>query len=90
LNNRTQGGAGDPSRTLKICHLLAHDRDPMVVKAMSWALRELAKRNPKTVRAFLGANKQALAPRALREVQNKLKTGLKNPRLQKSTRGRAR
>jgi 3-methyladenine DNA glycosylase AlkD len=90
LNNRTQGGAGDPSRTLKICQLLMRDRDPMVVKAMSWALRELAKRDPKTVRAFLAANKQALAPRALREVQNKLKTGLKNPRLKKSARGPAR
>ena len=90
LNNKTQGGEGDPSRTLKICHLLARDRDPMVVKAISWALRELAKRDPKTVRAYLAANKQSLAPRALREVQNKLKTGLKNPRLKKSARGLAK
>jgi 3-methyladenine DNA glycosylase AlkD len=90
LNNKTQGGEGDPSRTLKICHLLARNRDPMVVKAISWALRELAKRDPKTVRAFLAANKQSLAPRALREVQNKLKTGLKNPRLKKSARGLAK
>ncbi len=90
LNNQTQGGAGDPSRTLKVCRLLLRDRDPMVVKAMSWALRELAKRDPKTVRAFLSANKQFLAPRAFREVQNKLKTGLKNPRLKKTARRRAR
>ena len=86
LNNRTQGGQGDPSRSLKICQLLVRDRDPMVVKALSWALRELAKRDPKTVRAFLAANKQFLAPRALREVQNKLRTGLKNPRLRKGAR----
>jgi 3-methyladenine DNA glycosylase AlkD len=90
LNNQTQGGEGDPSRTLKVCRLLLRDRDPMVVKAMSWALRELAKRDPKTVHAFLAANKSILAPRAMREVQNKLKTGLKNPRLKQSTRGIAR
>jgi 3-methyladenine DNA glycosylase AlkD len=31
--------------------LLVDDRDDMVVKAMSWALRELAKHDPKAVRA---------------------------------------
>ncbi|MGH9703368.1 MAG: DNA alkylation repair protein [Candidatus Acidiferrales bacterium] len=86
LNNKTRGGQGDPSRTLKVCHLLARDRDPMVVKAFSWALSELSKRDPKTVRAFLDANKQSLAPRAVRDVRNKLRTGLTTPRLRKGAR----
>ena len=80
LNNRTQGGRGDASRTLAICVLLAADRDDMVVKAMSWALRELSKRDAAAVRDFIASHQDALAPRVLREVGNKLTTGRKNPR----------
>jgi 3-methyladenine DNA glycosylase AlkD len=80
LNNKTRGGKGDPVRTLAICRQLVADRDDMVVKALSWALRELAKRDGSAVEAFLAEYSQSLAPRVLREVKNKLKTGLKNPR----------
>jgi 3-methyladenine DNA glycosylase AlkD len=80
LNNRARGGRGDPTRTLAICELLVSDRDDMVVKAMSWALRELAKREPKAVRDFVARHDARLAPRVKREVRNKLVTGLKNPR----------
>lgn len=80
LNNKTRGGGGDSKRTLKICRLLASDRDDMVVKAQSWALRELAKRDPKAVRDFLSEQESMLASRVLREVRNKLMTGLKTPR----------
>jgi 3-methyladenine DNA glycosylase AlkD len=52
----------------------------MVVKALPWALRELAKRDPKAVREFLAENENVLAKRVLREVRSKLRTGLKNPR----------
>ena len=60
--------------------MLAGDRDDMVVKALSWALRELAKRDPKAAGEFLESHKEVLAPRVMREAQNKLSTGLKNPR----------
>jgi 3-methyladenine DNA glycosylase AlkD len=80
LNNKTRGGKGDIARTLRVCRLLAGDRDDMVVKALSWALREAAKRDPEAVRRFLIEYESALAPRVLREVRNKLRTGLKNPR----------
>lgn len=80
LNNKTRGGAGDSLRTLDICRLLLDDRDPMVVKAMSWALRELAKRDVLSVSEFLREKRDRLAPQVLREVKNKLATGLKNPR----------
>jgi 3-methyladenine DNA glycosylase AlkD len=79
LNSRAHGGAGDSRRTLRVCRLLGGDRDPMVVKAVSWALRELAKRDPGSVLRFLAERKGALAPLVLREVRNKLDTGLKNP-----------
>jgi 3-methyladenine DNA glycosylase AlkD len=55
------------------------DRDDMVVKAMSWALRELVAHDPDAVRAFLSAHDDVLAARVKREVTNKLETGLKNP-----------
>jgi 3-methyladenine DNA glycosylase AlkD len=80
LNNRARGGRGDTPRTLALCELLLADRDDMVVKAMSWALRELAKRDPAAARRVLAAHRGELAARVLREVGNKLDTGLKNPR----------
>lgn len=80
LNNKTRGGSGDAARTLGVCRLLVNDRDDMVEKAMSWALRELAKRDPAAVKQFLREPEQKLAPRVRREVGNKLATGLKNPK----------
>jgi len=80
LNNRARGGRGDTSRTLMICEMLLADRDDMVVKALSWALRELSKRDPEAVRRFLHDHGNTLAPRVTREVNSKLQTGLKNPR----------
>jgi len=79
LNNKARGGAGDAQATLMICRLMTGDRDDMVVKALSWALRELSKRDPEPVREFLREHEGELAPRVVREVNTKLKTGLKNP-----------
>jgi 3-methyladenine DNA glycosylase AlkD len=80
LNLKARGGTGDQSRTVNICAMLVKDRDDMVVKALSWALRELAKRDPAPVRGFLAEHEHELAPRVLREVNNKLVLGLKNAR----------
>ncbi len=80
LNNRARGGKGDTTRTLHICRLLATDRDDMVYKALSWALRQLVTHDAQAVRNFLQEQQGILAPRVVREVQNKLTTGLKNPR----------
>jgi len=79
LNNRARGGQGDVARTLRLCRMLIRDRNDMVVKALSWALRELSKRDPLPVRLFLEQNDNALAPRVKREVANKLRTGRKHP-----------
>jgi 3-methyladenine DNA glycosylase AlkD len=84
LNNRARGGSGDTVRTLIVCSMLVADRDDMVVKALSWALRELSKRDPDSVRKFLEAHDGKLAPRVVREVTSKLQTGLKNPRKQRT------
>jgi 3-methyladenine DNA glycosylase AlkD len=74
------GKANDFIRVARICTLLVEDRDDMVVKALSWALREAAKKHPELVRSFLAEHQEALAPRVKREVNNKLTTGLKTPR----------
>ncbi|MGB0033925.1 MAG: DNA alkylation repair protein [Candidatus Acidiferrales bacterium] len=80
LNSKSQGGKGDAYRTLQVCRLLERDRDPMVAKALSWALRALAKRDPRAVREYITNRKDALTALVVREVSNKLATGLKNPK----------
>jgi len=80
LNSKARGGSGDTERTIEVCRLLVSDRDDMVVKALSWALRELSKRDPKRVKQFIDEHRDVLAARVVREVSNKLSTGLKNPR----------
>jgi 3-methyladenine DNA glycosylase AlkD len=52
----------------------------MVVKALSWAVRELAKKHPLQARSFIAQHRRVLAARVIREVENKLTTGLKTPR----------
>lgn len=79
LNVRSHGGGGDVPRTLRVCRTLAKDREDMVIKALSWALRELVVHDPQSVRKFLDEHDQVLAARVKREVKNKLRTGLKNP-----------
>jgi len=50
-----------------------------VVKAMSWALRALVAHDPGALQSFLDDYEDVLAARVKREVNNKLRTGLKNP-----------
>jgi 3-methyladenine DNA glycosylase AlkD len=59
--------------------MLVEDREDMVLEALSWALGELVVHDPEAVQAFLDSHANALASRVVREVENKLKTGLKNP-----------
>lgn len=80
LNRRSVGGEGDTRRTLAVAELLVSDRDDMVVKGMSWALRELIPVDRPAVERFLRKHDDVLAARVKREVRNKLTTGLKNPR----------
>jgi 3-methyladenine DNA glycosylase AlkD len=70
--SRTGGGT---KRVIRICSMLAADRDDLVVKALSWALRELTKTDRRAVETFLAT--RDVAARVRREVTNKLRTGLK-------------
>ena len=79
LNVRSHGGQGDAPRMLVVCRLLAADRDDMVVKAMSWALRGAVPHDPEAIQIFLNDHDEVLAARVKREVRNRLTTGLKDP-----------
>ena len=80
LNMRSQGGQGDVARTLAVCRLLVSDHEDMVIKAMSWALRELVVHDVQAVDDFLIEHETELSARVKREVRNKLNTGFKNPK----------
>jgi hypothetical protein len=80
-NGRCRWPAGrDVARILAVRRLLVTDREDMVVKAMSWALRELVVRDPEAVAGFLTEYEAELPARVKREVRNKMTTGLKNPK----------
>lgn len=78
LNLRSRGGTGDTLRTLLICEKVITDRDDMIVKALSWALRELSKSDKPAVEEFMKKYDTQLAGRVRREVYTKLETGRKN------------
>lgn len=80
LNMRSDGGRGDTRRTLAICGRLAADGDDMVQKAISWALRALIASDAAAVVKFVTRYHEQLSSRVKREVSNKLRIGLKNPR----------
>ncbi len=78
LNLRSRGGKGDAQKTLMICEKVIDDRDKLVVKALSWALRELSKRDKTAVENFIQKHRERIHPLVLREVTAKLETGRKN------------
>ena len=80
LNVKARGGRGDSRRTLLICSLLIDERDEMIVKALSWALRALVARDPEAVRQFIEENDVRLPRLVRREVRQKLATGRKSPK----------
>ncbi len=93
LNERDRG-KGDAARTLAICELFIDDKADLHIKALSWALRELGQRDPESVLKFIQRHEGRLAPRIIREVQNKLTTGHKMARpseaMQRRMQARAR
>ncbi len=66
-----------PDLTLELVDRVKEERHPMITKAISWALREMTKSHPDRVAAYLEENREVLAAHVVREVNNKLRTGLK-------------
>ena len=89
LNVKARGGRGDAERTLRICSALIDDRDEIVIKALSWALRALAVRDRDAALQFLKKNEARLPALVRREVQSKLAIGRKSsPAIAANSRGR--
>ena len=78
LNLRSRGGKGDAARTLMICEKVITDREKLIVKALSWALRELSKSDKPAVEEFMEKYDTQIAGLARREIYTKLETGRKN------------
>ena len=68
-------GLGDASKTVDVCARLVSDPDPVVQKALSWALRELIRVDRDAVEWFVVEHE--VRPRVRREVRTKLDTGRK-------------
>jgi 3-methyladenine DNA glycosylase AlkD len=76
--NRGHTGFTIPDLTLELVDRAKAERHPMITKAVSWALREMTKSHPDQVAAYLEENREVLASHVVREVSNKLRTGLKS------------
>ena len=76
--NRGYQGFSAPDLTLGLVDRVKDERDPMITKAVSWALRGMIKMYPDRVHAYLQENRDVLAGHVVREVDNKLRTGLKS------------
>lgn len=78
LNLKSRGGQGDTPRTISVCEQVVDDRKPMIWKALSWALRELSKRDKEAVWDFLEKYESRMSKQAVREITHKLEFGTKN------------
>ena len=76
--NRGEAGFTIPDLTLQLVDRVKEERHPMITKAISWALRSMIKPHRDRVAAYLEENQDILAAHIVREVHNKLRTGLKS------------
>ena len=69
----------EAKEVLEMIDQIKSDKDPMIQKAISWVLREMIRAGyKKEVEKYLNQNKSIFATYVVREVTNKLKTGLKS------------
>jgi 3-methyladenine DNA glycosylase AlkD len=65
--------ATDAHRLYRMILTCAHEREFFIRKAIGWALREYAKTDPDSVRAFVDANTTVLSPLSRREARKNLR-----------------
>jgi len=76
--NDWKRGKAYPELTFKLIDVVKEDKHPMITKAVSWALRIMIKEYKKEVADYMKKNDSILAKHIVREVNNKLTSGLKN------------
>jgi len=74
------GGTGYGEWTLSQVDRLIDEREPMITKAISWALRQMIRHHAPVVEAYVNSRSDRLAALPRREVRNKLRTGRKSGR----------
>ncbi len=67
-----QKGRSHPQETFRVCEPLMNDADPMVQKAVAWAVREASKKDEPAAFVFLKRCKNKAHPRVFREGCQKL------------------
>ncbi len=77
LNVRARGGHGDPRRTILVCRQFSRETDPMLAKALSWALRTLVGHDKDAVADFLIRHRATLPAIVRREVATMIRMGRK-------------
>jgi 3-methyladenine DNA glycosylase AlkD len=78
--NRGKLGFTALDLTLQLIDRVKEERHPMITKVVSWVLRETTKTHRDAVAAYVEENHGVLASHVVREVENKLRTGLKSGR----------
>jgi 3-methyladenine DNA glycosylase AlkD len=66
-------GRAQPELTLRVCHPLLADPEPLVRKAVGWALREASKKAETRVFEFLLEQREQMPASVLREAAEKLR-----------------
>ncbi len=77
LNRRSDDPAAS-NLAFELIDVVKEERDAMMTKGVSWALRGMAKTHPKRVAAYVKSEREVLAPHVVKEVTSKLETGLKS------------
>jgi 3-methyladenine DNA glycosylase AlkD len=78
--NRGELGFTVPGLAFQLIDRVKEERHPMITKAVSWVLRETTKTHRDAVAVYVEENRDVLAGHIVREVENKLRTGLKSGR----------
>ncbi|MEA3443867.1 MAG: DNA alkylation repair protein [Bacteroidota bacterium] len=78
LNQKSKSEDWKRDITINLCKLHFLDKEAIIHKAISWALRSLVKNHPEAVQDFINENSETIKPYVRREVQNKINTGRKN------------
>ncbi len=76
--NRKSDGPPASDLTFELVDVVKEERGAMMTKAVSWALRGMAKTDPSWVAAYIKSEREILAPHVVKEVTSMLETGLKS------------
>jgi len=76
-----QHGRRLPEATLAVCRHVVADEEPMVQKALAWAVREVCKNDAPLARDFLTRHRNALPARVLKAAAAKLAPAARRKRL---------